>query len=505
MSGFDLDINNYNYEELLKLFKIQNIENIDSREYLLNKLNSKLSTIKQKYSGEIYQFFCKGKLIIVAIYDIFANKILKDQEELNAYFNKIRQIDQLDTYNEVELYDELVNSNMDINQYYDSKIVKDDNTIPDIKPQINTPYYNVGARVNPSLNNKNNTNIIYNTAVNEVSPGDLNSVKRITQLLNVNINSCFRNNYYQHNPCDFLYTLPNEITNVLSMRLVSIEIPHSWYLFSSNKKNNSFHIIIHSETSSNIEYTIVIPDGNYTADTLQHYLNTTYFYESRTDDAYLQYIKFSIDPISLKTTFEIISNEGYEETSFNSNESMSISSTSTPTILTTSTTDLVPTTSTPTPNFLFSLQFSSTMIMSQNMNTFGWALGFRLSKYTNVDKITSEGVFDNGCDRYVYVCINDFQYNNNTSNIVCFDKTVLNEDVMAKVLMVNGKLSLLINENTSNLSKIRRYNGPVNLSKLYIKILDRFGNVIDLNYMDFSMTIELEILYENFNFKNVIS
>ena len=37
-----------------------------------------------------------------------------------------------------------------------------------------------------------------------------------------------------------------------------------------------------------------------------------------------------------------------------------------------------------------------------------------------------------------------------------------------------------------------------------IKIIDHFGTIIDLNNMDFSMTLELEILYENFNFKNVI-
>ena len=69
--------------------------------------------------------------------------------------------------------------------------------------------------------------------------------------------------------------------------------------------------------------------------------------------------------------------------------------------------------------------------------------------------------------------------------------------------MNNGKLSLIINDNNNNLAKIRRYNGPINLSKLQIKLLDQFGSVINLNNMDFSLTIEMQILYENFNFKNV--
>jgi hypothetical protein len=139
------------------------------------------------------------------------------------------------------------------------------------------------------------------------------------------------------------------------------------------------------------------------------------------------------------------------------------------------------------------------------MNTFGWIIGFRAANYVNVTELESEGLFDAGGDRYIYLCINDFQYNNNSSNLVCFDKSTLNEDVIAKIPMINGKLSLIVNDNNSALSKIRLYNGPVNLSRLQIKIIDRFGSVIDLNNMDFSLTLELQILYESFNFQNVTS
>ena len=139
------------------------------------------------------------------------------------------------------------------------------------------------------------------------------------------------------------------------------------------------------------------------------------------------------------------------------------------------------------------------------MNTFGWITGFRLGSYLKMKNVISEGLFDAGGDRYIYIAINDFQYNNNTSNIVCFDKSILNEDVIAKIPMIDGKLSLIINDNNNSLAKIRRYNGPINLNRLQIKILDHFGSIVDLNNMDFSMTLELEILYENFNFKNVTS
>jgi hypothetical protein len=473
MNELNLNINDYNYDDLIRIFKINNIENIESREILSDKLDNKMQQVKQKYSPDIYSFFYKGKLVIISIYDLIQNKYIKNNQDTDMWFNRIKGLSNLENYNEVELFYELTDGQGGINKFYDKKIIKDDQIIPNIKSEINTPYYELAGRVNPSLNNKNNTNIIVNTDVNTISPGELNSVKRITQFLNVNLNSCFRNNYYQSNPCDFTYQLPTEIYKVVSMRLVSIEIPNSWYLFSDKKKNNKFQIIIHKQHDKQQDlinecYNIDIPEGNYNCDTLQEYLNSTYFFESDVDTL-LKHLKFSINPYSLKSSFEVINEEECDY------------------------------------KITFSLKFTDDI--TQNiMNTFGWIIGFRLGNYLNIDTcITSESLFDAGGDRYVYLCINDFQYNNNTSNLVYFDKSSLNEEVIAKIPMINGKLSLIVNDNNNNLSKIRRYNGPVNISRLQIKILDRFGCVIDLNNMDFSMTLELEILYENFNFKNVTS
>jgi hypothetical protein len=327
-------------------------------------------------------------------------------------------------------------------------------------------FFNVN-KMEYGLNNK--TRSVINVTTNEVAPGELNSIQRITQLLNLNINSCFRHNYFQSNPSDFLFTLPVEIKHVLSVRLVSIEIPNSWYLFSSKKKNNSFHIQIHSNNPPDCEtdqqFTIEIPEGNYNFEQLEQYLNCTYFCDSDIDYP-LNKLRFSIHPNSLKSSFEFVNCEHYAE------------------------------------NFTFSVLFSSAQ--QSIVNTAGWILGFRLANYFQLSaKLVSEGLFDAGGDRYVYLCLNDFQYNNNTSNIVCFDANVLNEDVIAKIPMENGKLSLVVNDNNNSLAKIRRYNGPVNLQKMQIKLLDQYGSVIDLNNMDFSMTLELQILYENFNFSNV--
>lgn len=504
---FDLNLHNYNFNEMLNLFKIHDIGS-DDKKYYKYKMDEKLAGIKEKYSKEIYKFFYKSKMIILSIFNLLHNNIIKNNNnEIEGYVNYLKNLNNLEIYidKEDDLYSKIVNDN----QYKIKILDSDKNSVSNsvFSLNLNTPYDNIhNGRVDPSLNGKNNTNIIMNSHPNEIAPGDLNSVKRITQLFNLNLNSCFRNNYYQSNPCDFLYMIPSEIKNVTAMRLVSIEIPNSWYLFSNLKKNNVFEIVFNVPANFNnpninpsngpnttCAYIIEIPEGNYDSETLQEFLNSTYFYEAPSSSeykkTYLKYIKFSINKYNLKSTFELVN--------------LPSSSSSSPSSNCHGDNDDDDDICNEKDRLRFSLKFSQGI--NQNiMNTFGWILGFRSGNYINIDEsITSEGLFDAGGDRYIYVCINDFQYNNNPLNMVCFDKSVFNEDVIAKIPMVNGKLSLIINDNNNALAKVRRYNGPVNLSRLQIKIVDHFGTIIDLNNMDFSMTLELQLLYENFNFKNV--
>ncbi len=438
MSQFDLSVKNYNYDELLALFKIKTNDNRNEVLYKLNKKMAELS--KSNFADYIVDFYKKSNTIILTVNELLVEGTIQ-YSEIDPFLHKIYDIDETENIaniTAIELLNKIRNNEIEVE---------------------NRLSFNVN-KLDYLLNDKNNTNVVLNTAINEVSPGDLNSIKRITQLLNLNLNSCFRSNYYKSSPTDFLYTLPTEIKNVLSLRLVSIELPNSWYLFSSIKKNNVFFICaeVNGKTT---DYKVEIPDGNYNYESLEHYLNCTYFCEVDTDYP-LKHIKFSINPHNLKSTFENLEPSEYQ----------------------------------------FTIRFSQNI--NENItNTCGWILGFRFAVYNHFKELVSEGLFDAGGDRYVFLSINDFQYNNNTSNIVCFDKNMLNEDVIAKIPMVNGKLSLVVNDNNNSLSKIRRYNGPINLSKIQIKLLDHCGSIIDLNNMDFSMTLELQLLYENFNFKNV--
>lgn len=426
----DLDIKSYSLYELFGLFEVP----YEIKDVHLKNIAVKVNQVEQQLSEDYVLFFKKAECIIRSIVKL--REIKQSTGEIN-YINQ----------EEEELFKE------EIIKVPGCEMMDSKDILVLLKPKI---------KKEDTLQLKENEKPvkITNTFDNKVVAGKINPIKRIIQLSNLNLNSCFRDNYYKSSSTNFIYTLPDTVKNVVSMRLASIEIPNAWYLYSYNKNNNRFKI---ETTVCNCckVYDIVIPDGNYDKETLSAYLNSKYFYNSdeKTD---LINIKFSISDYGNKTIFELA--------------------------------DDCP------EDFVFSIHFVEDF--NENMmETFGWSLGFRVGKYLNIDDaIQSEGLFDAGGDRYIYLSINDFNYNSNQYNIVCFDKSTLNEPVIAKVPMVNGKLALVIDENNGNpLTKIRRYNGPVDLKKLEIRVLDKFGNIIDLNNMDFSFTLETEILYDRNN------
>ena len=378
--SFDLNLDNYKYEDLAKLFQLKGHSTNQ-----IKALRTKCELVKRKYPEDIYLFYFKSAKALECILEMIERNELQTNDVcINDYLEKIINVQSFETYDTSNLIEKL-------------------------KP-IETP---------PILNVLNNP----------IAPGKINTIKRILQTQNLHLHSCFRQNA---SSTDYQYLLPTELKHVVSMRLASIEIPNTRYLFSCKQKNNTFTICIH-ET-----YVIVIPDGNYTNDSLEECINTL---------------------------LQVHSIHFYINSQFHS-----IFESSTP----------------------FSIYFGENII-----HNCGWILGFRNECYENQLSIVSEGLFDAIGDRYIYLSVEDYQYNTNITNIVGIDRNFLDKSILAKVPMNDEKWALIIHD-TNPLCKVRQYNGPVTLKKLHIKILDKFGNVIDLNNMDFSFTLELEVLYENF-------
>ena len=437
MGDSELDFQNYNLPDILNLFKIStNIcedDIINSRKKVLQLKNAKVDP-------KIVTLFNKCNSVIQSLhkYRDYMKLTKPDytysEEDDNEFVRSIKLIPDFEKYNNVL---DIVHSIVKIN-------IRQSDFSPNVKQLMEEDN-----DIRHNVKSSNPLNPIYN--------GDVNSIQRDTQITNIHINSCFRENYYKTNPCDYKYSIP-PLSNIVYMKVASIELPNTWFLFSHKKKNNTFII----ETTVNNKcavHTIIIPDGNYSNEELADYLNSKYFYDSSLDTP-MKYLKFSIHKHTNKSMFEIM--------------------------------ECAP------DHFVYSLHFTEEE-HDNILDTCGWILGFRLARYLKInDVIFSEGLFDREGDYYVYLAVNDYQYNYNESNIVCFDKMTINDSILGKFPIKNGKRSLIVSENDKNPRiKIRRYNGPVNISKLEIKLLDKYGDVIDFNHMDWSVTLELGILYEN--------
>lgn len=77
----------------------------------------------------------------------------------------------------------------------------------------------------------------------------------------VSIDSIDRDSYLYPSPTQYKFKLPTAFKNVVAIRLLSMEIPMTYYVFTAAKGNTS--LLIKEPSASNF-VTATIPDGNYT-------------------------------------------------------------------------------------------------------------------------------------------------------------------------------------------------------------------------------------------------
>jgi hypothetical protein len=71
----------------------------------------------------------------------------------------------------------------------------------------------------------------------------------------------------------------------------------------------------------------------------------------------------------------------------------------------------------------------------------------------------------------------------------------LGKNIMARIPVSSLQNTIVFNNASDLIFKCREYFGPVRLERLRIRILNRYGEVINLNSNDFSMALEITELY----------
>lgn len=332
----------------------------------------------------------------------------------------------------------------------------------------------------------------------------INTIKRDVNDLILNIDSIFRKENTNSN--DFVYNLPVTLKNIISYEVNSIELPNVWYTISSYKQNNEFTITVsdYNDGSGNFltsTHTIKIRDGNYNLDELKTYINN-YFTNIKNG---LDFIYFDIDSIHLKSIFRVKDlTDGLSPLAYYNSGSNNYYS----------------------PNLKFELKFNllndikvlnteNAMYKTRNINrNFGSLLGFEKSEYVidasntfinnfNTSSLSTiyygylEGETNYGetIDKYIFLVIED--YNNNVNdNFFCSNENLSNtSNIIAKIPINSPSYSIINQTKGDSIFRKKQFYSPVDISKLRIKLINKYGELIELNSNNYSFTIVFKQIY----------
>ena len=350
-------------------------------------------------------------------------------------------------------------------------------------------------------------NPVIKRKINEEYKSLINPLKKVTITKTLCINTLFRKNYYGQTSTDFIIDLPETLKNVTSLTLTNTDIPNTMYTFSSVTGTNEFTIETYDKTGANQstatvankkKHVIRIKNGNYSPEDLVNYLNKYVF--SPPIDAHnreLRRVGCFYDKVNKKISFfrdarsrASSGPEGGLRNDLSYNDTTAAADT----------------------KYYFNIDWrlSSDENRSIQLNM-GWILGYRKQyydfdedyivvnkvSYDNIEGFGAEACYQNTFGhRYIFLSLDDYNKNFSKSLVSPFENSIINDiNIFAKIN--NYYDSFNYSNGDVDYQFKRSYFGPVNLMKLRIKLLDKFGRVVDLNNSDYSFTIRVEQLYDS--------
>jgi len=430
--NFDLNINNYKIDELRDMFELP--ENYDKN--IIDNKESKLieNIIKNKNINED----TKSKTIA---FIIKAKNILSEHISVNNKNESSLVINRSEKHNEVKktTFDKTERTS---NTLPKTELLSYDDHMIQVRSSDGYPP-------DPAF-----------------TKGILNPLKKRVISRTITIDSRFRENYYNSSAGNFTIQLPMILENVLTMSLSSIEMPTSYYVISNQYQNNFFSIKVNDVTKI-----ISVSSGNYTTASLILYLNN----EMSTFGGDFKYVVFAVNVAS----------------AFGGSGQMMVG-----------VDEAIAAAKPPVVIRNIELNFQADKFGNDDRSTplplkLGWILGFRNGIYTGNLNYVSEAITDISGPRYFYLVVEDFNNNNNNALFyTAFNSSLLNKSVLGRFPLNTSLYSLLLQNNLNVVVVKREYFGPVDIHNLKIQLLDEFGRIVDLNYMDFSFSLFFTIAYD---------
>tara|TARA_E500000178_G_scaffold6452_1_gene6546 strand:+ start:23 stop:1294 length:1272 start_codon:yes stop_codon:yes gene_type:complete len=248
----DLDLDNYNFNELLNIFEINQLDlDVDGVEKILNK---KIEQIKSSDESQLPE----SKINLIDFYYKISIKLLNN-------------ISNLELINEKKNHEKLLK-----NQVYqqDSHFVIEKQNDEDNK---------ILNREQQQYNKQE-----YQKQDNQLINYNINPFKREFLTKIVNINTKFRSNYNQTSPTDFDLELPVTVKKVVAMKLLDIKLLDTVYSFNNKLGSTYFYLN---------DIKIDISNGNQSVENLINEINTNISLLTTTD------VELSFNLVTSKMTF----------------------------------------------------------------------------------------------------------------------------------------------------------------------------------------------------------
>jgi len=284
----------------------------------------------------------------------------------------------------------------------------------------------------------------------------MENVKKPSKIKYLNIDSRFQEEYNLNKGATFTFQLPQKMTDIKSIAVRCAEIPMSFYYFSAKRGNTSFYVI----DSNGYSYLKTISDGNYTVSQLQGQISNALTSVPAPDNS-----DFATIPAANTVT---ITNNNASQNNLNY-------------------------------TFYWDTDICGNFQRNRFKASLGWSLGFRQQSYAvnSGNAITSEGVVDVYTTRYLFLVVDEFRSSNPNSFLSPLASSFVSKNILARITLNPAffPYGTILVANTFNgylLSDQRVYAGKTDIQKLQISLVDEYGNVVDLNGVDFSFCLEIE-------------
>ena len=424
----DLNVSNYSIDDLKRFFNVNPAVKVD--EVLLNQKMMEL----------------QDRIIISE------NVTNEFKRNFNHFLNDATNI-LLKSLHAEDATQERKLDNLEINQ----------TQIPIKTPNPN-PDTNVGTILNPLSNHQPlETTYISNSKPLQYTHFNSNYI----------LNTRYRDDFFNTTPNNCTFTLPVTIKNVISITLSAMQYPNVMWSFSSVTHTNQIYI---REDTTNNEGIVVLPEGNYTFITMP--------------DALTKAINEQIIGLSGPNRFTV-----------------TIDLASRRTTISNSTYTFIMKIITPYPNKLgvnclldnYNYTFKKggddpkTKIRPSDVyGSLGFLLGYRELVYTNQQSYTSESIFEQDRFHYVYFALNDYVGNSNKTNIGILPYSVLNQNILALIPITSPDYTTTFADGSTYIFRTRNYNGPVNINKLSIKLINPTGELADIHRCEFTFCLQVK-------------